>query len=391
MSKSIFFIGARGYTKNYGGWETFLQGLLDNWKDKNYSFYVFEIVHNINEVNVEVVNGITCIRIYVPESGGSTMMKYDKKSTDYALDYIRKNEIKNAVLYYLGLRIGPLVYLMRHKMKKMGIIVIENAAGLEWKRTKWNKLVQIYLWISAYLMAKASDYLVCDSEGILTTYEKFIKSKRPKKRFIPYGTYPSPKMDYVLPSNVELYFNRIGVEVDNYYLNISRFVPENSFELIISEFMKSKTKTNLVLVNNYDKESTFFEKLKMKLNFDADPRIKFVGTVYDKEILNYLRKNARGYINGHTLGGTNPGLLEAMSISDVNLLFDVVFSRQVGRDAVLYFDKKNKLSLLIDYCDAMPIEEREHLGYLAKERMDKYYSWNHIVDLYESLFSEIFD
>lgn len=389
--RSIFIIGARGYNFKYGGWETFVRGLIDNWKDNNYRFYIFEKVENVKDEGLYEINeNVTLIKTYVKDNGGFTMMHYDYKATNYVINLIRKNNIMNPIVYYLGLRIGPYVYLKRRKLKRLNAVIIENAAGLEWKRTKWNVLVQMYLWLSAYFMARASDYLICDSEGILTEYNKMIRSKRPKKLFIPYGTYTT--IDKIIPKteSCNIFFEKFNIEENRYYLIINRFVPENSYELILSQFLKSNTQSDLILVTNYKTEIKFYNKLLSKLAFDKDKRIKFVGPIYDSAILDYLRANARGYINGHTLGGTNPGLLEAMSVVDVNIVYDVIFARQVGQDAVLYYDKnEKKLKDIISYCDLITESEKKALGEKAKQRMITNYSWDLVVEKYRIFFDNI--
>ena len=315
------------------------------------------------------------------------MINYDYKATKYVIKFIQQNNIKNSIIYFLGVRIGPYVFSKRSKIKKISAVIVDNVAGLEWKRTKWNILVQIYLYLSAYLMAKASDYLVCDSEAILTEYDKMISSERAKKIFIPYGTYTYLKNDISKNVETDNLFKKFKLIEKNYYLIINRFVPENSYELILSEFLYSNTNCDLVLVTNYQSEIKFYNKLLKKLSFDQDKRIKFIGTIYDSEILNYLRLNARGYINGHTLGGTNPGLLESMSLVDVNIVYDVIFSRQVAENSVLYFDKKNKkLKDVIEYCDQLSNSERNILGQNAKKRMINYYSWELITKMYKDFF-----
>lgn len=389
--KTIFIIGARGYTFKYGGWETFVRGLIDNWKDSKYTFYIFEKANNKNDEGiVEVRDNVNLIKTFVDDTGGFTMMKYDYLATKFVINFLKNNQIINPIVYYLGLRIGPYVYIKRRKLKKLNATIIENAAGLEWKRTKWNFMVQIYLWFSAYFMAKASDYLVCDSEGILSEYNKMIRGKRPKKLFIPYGTYTETNKVVLKTEKSVKLFNDFNIKEDEYYLIVSRFVPENSYELILSEFLYSNTDKDLVLVTNHKTELNYYNKLLSKLAFNLDKRIKFVGPIYDTDTLNYIRANARGYINGHTLGGTNPGLLEAMSIVNVNIVYDVIFARQVGMDAVLYYDKnKTKLRDIISQTDMLKEKEIIELGNKAKQRMIDHYSWDLIVQKYKSFFDTL--
>ena len=311
---NVFILGSRGYTINYGGWEALVHGLIDNWKDDTVRFYVFEKVSSKAEEGILKLHQCTCIRVCVEKSGSSAMMFFDTKCTEYAKKYIIKHNLTNPIMYYLGLRIGPLVWLKRRSLKKAGITLIENPAGLEWKRTKWNKLVQVYAYVAAYFMAHAVDYMVCDSEGIRSIYNKMIRSKRPIKKFIAYGTYPVDKVTEPMPEKVQNFFDKWGIRKDSYYLILGRFIPENNYEMMFKGFIASSSHRDLVVVTNYETEiPAFLRHIKDSTKYEADKRIKMVGTVYDKDILHYVRQYAHAYIHGHSVGGTNPGLLEAMS------------------------------------------------------------------------------
>ena len=124
--------------------------------------------------------------------------------------------------------------------------------------------------------------------------------------------------------------------------------------------------------------------LEKRLHFSTDPRIKFVGTVYDKELLKKIRENAYGYIHGHEVGGTNPSLLEALGSTELNLLLDIGFNKEVGQNAALYWSKKDgDLAALIDNVDRMDIERSHKLGTAAKRRIWNAYSWRFIGDEYK--------
>jgi rhamnosyltransferase len=159
--------------------------------------------------------------------------------------------------------------------------------------------------------------------------------------------------------------------------------------MILKEFLKSDTICDLIVVTNQDKEKAFFNILKSKIPFEQDNRIKFVGTVYDKEILSWLRQKARGYINGHTMGGTNPGLLEGLATTNVNLVRDCPFSREGADDTAFYFDENHPMSELIAKVDAMPMEERIEIGIRAKKRMSEQFSWSQVNEKYIELFNDI--
>lgn len=132
----------------------------------------------------------------------------------------------------------------------------------------------------------------------------------------------------------------------------------------------------------------FLDELEKKLHYRADGRIKFIGTVYDQELLKKIRENAYAYLHGHEVGGTNPSLLEALGSTDLNLLLDVSFNREVGQDCALYWTKENgSLAKLIDEVDEMSGEEILELGRAAKKRVTEQYSWERICEQYEEVFT----
>ena len=141
-----------------------------------------------------------------------------------------------------------------------------------------------------------------------------------------------------------------------------------------------------IITNMNEKLRAYLEET---LHFSSDPRIKFVGTVYDRELLKKIRENAYAYFHGHEVGGTNPSLLEALGSTDLNLLLEVGFNKEVAEEAALYWSKKaGSLRNLIGRVDSMDKEEIRDYGILAKKRVREHYSWDHIVEEYEKLFLE---
>ena len=176
-----------------------------------------------------------------------------------------------------------------------------------------------------------------------------------------------------------------GLSKKNYYLVVGRFVPENSFEIMIREFMKSKSKRDFALITNVNEK--FLNELENKLHFRGDSRIKFVGTVYDQELLKKIRENAYAYFHGHTVGGTNPSLIEALGSTDLNLLVDVGFNKEVAEDCALYWSQEpGDLANLIDKADVMNVDEITKIGKKAKKRVSEEYTWDKICGQYEDVF-----
>jgi rhamnosyltransferase len=156
---------------------------------------------------------------------------------------------------------------------------------------------------------------------------------------------------------------------------------------MIREFMESDSKRDFAIITTTD--GKFYNRLQERLRFEEDDRIKFVGTVYDQELLKKIRENAYAYFHGHEVGGTNPSLLEALGSTDLNLLLEVGFNKEVAEEAALYWSKKTgSLGDLIGRADNMDEEEIREYGKRARERVRVHYSWDLIVTEYEKLFLE---
>mgnify|MGYP000763553479 CR=1 FL=1 len=243
----------------------------------------------------------------------------------------------------------------------------------------------MYWKLSERLMVKHSDLLICDSKNIEKYIHESYEKYNPKTTFIAYGAETGKSSLSDDDAKLLEWYRSNSLSKKEYYLVVGRFVPENNYETMISEFMKSKTNKNFALITNVSEK--FLLELKRKTQFEKDGRIKFVGTVYDQELLMKIRENAYGYFHGHEVGGTNPSLLEALSSIDLNLLLDVGFNREVAEDSALYWNKdNNSLALLINKVDNMPEKEIAEYALKAKKRIAENYSWELICNLYENLF-----
>ena len=151
--------------------------------------------------------------------------------------------------------------------------------------------------------------------------------------------------------------------------------------------MKSDSKRDFAIITTTDDK--FQAQLEERLHYKSDKRIKFVGTVYDQELLKKIRENAYAYFHGHTVGGTNPSLIEALGSTDLNLLVNVGFNKEVAEDGALYWGREEgSLSKLINKADSLSDDEISSLGKKAKERVRKEYTWEKISGMYEELFTK---
>lgn len=399
----VYLVGAKGLG-SYGGYETFVYKLTEYHKNNEHIKYHVACKANgdgcmdesklsgVTEINDHEfeINNAHCFKIHVLQIGPAQAIYYDLAALKTCCKHIVKNHIPHPIVYIMACRIGPFAKHYYKKIHKLGGIVYLNPDGHEWMRAKWSAPVRRYWKISEQIMVKYSDLVICDSinieKYIHECYDgKGIKGRNPKTTFIAYGADLTPSKLHDDDEQLINWYNAKGLRKKEYYLVVGRFVPENSFEVMIREFMKSKSQRDFALITNVNDK--FLNELEEKLHFKSDKRIKFVGTVYDQELLKKIRENAYAYFHGHTVGGTNPSLIEALGSTDLNLLVDVGFNKEVAEDCALYWNcEEGNLASLIDKVDKMSTSEIIEMGQKAKKRVKEKYTWNKICRQYENTF-----
>ena len=384
--QQVFIVGCKGIPAAYGGFETFVEKLTEYQVSQDIHYHVARIAED--NVRYEY-NGAKCFDVKVPNMGPAKAIYYDIKALKSCIAYCKaRPAIKKPIFYVLACRIGPFIGRLKKQIKKLGGVLYVNPDGHEWLRAKWSKPVRMYWKLSEKLMVKHADLLICDSKNIESYIQQDYAKYAPKTTFIAYGSDTKPS---VLKDDDQSFLDWLqqkNLKKKGYYLVVGRFVPENNYETMIREFMKSKTDKDFALITNVS--DAFLNELKEKTHFDKDKRIKFVGTLYDGDLLKKVREQAYGYFHGHEVGGTNPSLLEALGSTDLNLLLGVGFNREVGEDAALYWTKEEgNLAALIEKADTMSEAEIQELGVKAKNRIADAYSWEYIVDQYEKVFLSV--
>jgi rhamnosyltransferase len=301
-------------------------------------------------------------------------------------EWAKANPQEKVIVYILGCRIGPLLIPHSRKLHKLGVRIFCNPDGLEWKRSKWSKLAKMFLHYCEKCLVENSDLVICDSVNIEKYIRKTYKSRIKKATYIAYGAYIGRSA--CSEEKLQEWYDRYGLNKGSYYLIVGRFVPENNYETMITEFMHSKTKHDLVIVTNVEK-NRFYTSLAKKTGFEGDSRIKFVGTVYDQQLLKKIREEAYGYLHGHEVGGTNPSLLEAMSSTKINLLLDVGFNKEVGKDGALYWNKEEgSLEEVLNLSDELLPEQINKLDIASTRQVKNVYQWKNIIGMYEKKFMQ---
>ncbi len=404
MVQHVFLVGAKSLGA-YGGYETFINKLTEYHASNDRIKYHVACKANgdgcmdpyqtegaeiLSETEFEYHNA-HCFRIRIPEKiGPAQAIYYDVKALEECIRIIKVQKIVHPIVYIMACRIGPFAGHFYKAIHKLGGEVYLNPDGHEWMRAKWSAPIRKYWKISEQMMIKYCDLAICDSVNIERyiheCYDgKGIHGRDPKTTFIAYGaeTRKSQLTDEA-PKLMSWYAEK-GLKADNYYLVVGRFVPENNYEVMIREFMKSKSQKDFAIITNVNDK--FLAELEEKIHFKKDPRIKFVGTVYDQELLMKIRENAYAYFHGHEVGGTNPSLLEALGSTKLNLLLNVGFNREVAEDAALYWSKEpGDLAALIERADQMTGEQRAEYEAKAKQRIREAYSWEYIAGRYSETF-----
>ncbi len=381
--QDVFIVGSKGIPGTYGGYETFVDRLTE-YHQRNSSIRYY-VACKSDENGEFTYHGAHCFKIKVPDIGPAQAVYYDLAAMNYCIKYIKKHKIQRPIIYVLACRIGPFAGHYCRLLHRLGGRLYVNPDGHEWMRAKWSKPIRKYWKLSERLMVKHSDLLICDSKNIEQYIQREYAKYHPHATYISYGAESRKSRLSDDDKKLTDWYAEKGVSPNQYYLVVGRFVPENNYEIMIREFMKSHSTHDFVLITNVSDK--FLNELKEKTHFDEDSRIKFVGTVYDSELLMKIRENAYGYFHGHEVGGTNPSLLEALGATKLNLLLDVGFNKEVAESAALYWTKENdNLAKLIDYADSLSPGEIDAYGEEAKQRVKDHYSWPFIASEYEKLF-----
>ena len=388
MRKAVYIIGSKGIPAKYGGFETFVEKLTEYQKDSNIQYYVACMRENsaksgITEDRFEH-NGAICFNVDVPNIGPARAIAYDIAAVNKAIELAKENKDEAPIFYILACRIGPFISRIKRKIRAIGGTLLVNPDGHEWLRAKWSMPVRKYWKFSEKLMVKHADLLVCDSKNIEQYIQEDYKQYQPETTYIAYGTDTAPSNLKAEDAKVRNWYQEKGVSENGYYLVVGRFVPENNYETMIREFIKSKSKKDFVLITNVE-QNKFYDQLLQDTGFNKDPRVKFVGTVYDQELLKYIRENAFAYFHGHEVGGTNPSLLEALASTKLNLLLDVGFNREVGEQSAIYW-KKDELSQVIEKVEQFDAKMIDELDRQSNQRIADAFTWEKIVTDYEKLF-----
>jgi glycosyltransferase involved in cell wall biosynthesis len=358
----IGILGTRGIPNQYGGFEQFAQFLSLYLVNNGHQVWVYNSSqHNFQEKKYK---GVSIIHCFDPEYKIGTIGQFI-----YDFNCIRDARKRDFdILLQLGYTSSSVWASLLPKEQ----VIITNMDGLEWKRTKFRKPVQRFLRNAEKWAVRSSDHLVADSKGI----QEYLNEKyKCTSTYIPYGAevFNTPNSACLVDFNLK---------EGEYDMLIARLEPENSIEMILEGRAMADTKRDLIVIGNY--ETTFGLYLRNK--FQHETGIRFLGGVYDQDLLNNLRHYSNIYFHGHQVGGTNPSLLEAMGAGALVAAHRNVFNKAILKENGFYFLSASDVKDCIDFAlksDNLPRIEAN------KEVIRKEFTWDKINKAYEDLFKKV--
>jgi glycosyltransferase involved in cell wall biosynthesis len=362
IKPSISIIGTNGLPGRYGGWDQLLNHLTDHLRGI-YSMSVYTSYFDAVD-GLDKFNGAELPIIYLRANGAQSVL-YDIFSMIHSV--LKKHDIL-LILGTSGCIFVPL-------LKMLGIKTILNPDGAEWKRGKWSPCVKRFLAFSEEVGIKYSTAIIADNkiiqDYILNTYSV-------KAFLIEYGGDNAKAVE--MRSETESLYN---VKAFQYAFKVCRIVPENNIDLILDAF--SRIEYNLILIGNWN-FSDYGKKTREK--FKAFDNLIMLDPIYDQHMLDELRSNCNLYVHGHSVGGTNPSLVEAMNLSLCCLVYDVDYNRETTENVAIYFNSVDSLLEKLNLILTGSIDSVK-VGTDLREIAKRRYGWKLITSKYDSVFQSV--
>lgn len=323
-SMKIAILGTRGIPNHYGGFEQFAEYFSVYLVNKGHEVYVYNS-HN-HPYQEKDFHGVHILHQNDPEHKVGTFGQFI-----YDYNCIMDARTRNFdIILQLGYTSSSVwFYLMPKKP-----LIITNMDGLEWKRSKYSPPVRQFLKFAERLAAMSSDYLIADSLGIQSS----LKSRYKKDSvYIAYGAHPFDSPD-------ESVLAKYHVTAGNYNMIMARFEPENNFDMVLKGISQSDNQTPILVIGNHNKKyGQYLQKKYAGFN-----NIRFMGAIYNLSDLNNLRYYSNLYFHGHSVGGTNPSLLEAMASQAFVVAHENPFNKGILKDNAYYFSSWKDVKNIVE-------------------------------------------
>lgn len=356
----IAILGTRGIPNYHGGFEQFAEYLSVGLAAKGHQVVVYN--SHKHPYREKEYKGVQIVHCYDPEHRIGTAGQFI-----YDLNCIR-NLPKHS--FDIVLQLGYTSSSVWGKLLPKKPFIITNMDGLEWKRSKYSQKVQWFLKNAERWAVKTSDYWVADSPGI----QRHLKANyNVKSEYIPYGAEVFKNIDTAC-------LDQFNLEAHKYNILVARLEPENNIEMILDGHIHSKTKLPFIVIGKH--ETQYGEFLKSK--YKEHNTIRFIGGVYNQHELSNIRYFTKLYFHGHSVGGTNPSLLEAMACNTFICAHDNIFNRSILEKDARYFQSSDDVAQI--FKSEYGAIEKENAIKNNIKKISELYTWETIISKYETLF-----
>lgn len=360
----IALIGTRGVPANYGGFETCVEELGRRLVTKGHDVTVYcRTSYYADRPGTYLGMNL----VYLPNI---KLRSFDTLSHTL-LSVLHALWRSYDVLMIFNAANSPALLLP----KALGMKIAINPDGLEWMRGKWGRIGRRYYRSAEWLSARLATRIIADSPGIKEYYRTQYKVD---STYIAYGAY-------IIKGRKQEKLTALGLKPGGYFLQITRFEPENNPLLTVHAYQRLQTDKKLVLIGGVPYQSTYEQEIRRA----ASANILLPGFLYEKELLNELWCNCYAYIHGNEVGGTNPALLQSMACGCFTIARDVNFNRHVLDNCGIYYDKSvdslvQAMEWSLNHATTL-YRYKSH----AKLRIQEHYSWDVVADQYETVFQEL--
>ncbi|MDO4702716.1 DUF1972 domain-containing protein [Tannerella sp.] len=369
----IAILGTRGIPNNYGGFEQFAEYLSVGLVEKGHEVTVYS--PHFHDYKESVYKGVRIKHLYSPEhvigsSFGSFFYDY------VCLKDVLKGKDKFDILYELGYTSVVPSYIWFNVKKIKSPILITNMDGLEYLRPKFNRWVRCFLRWEEKMAVRYSPHIVTDNKAIhnyhLAKYGK-------ESKFLAYGAcvHTKPREEFL---------HEFNLTAGNYFLVIARMEPENNIEMVIKGYLDSEMRNKPLIIVGRIKTSHgkyLFNKYRQTEG------IRFVNGIYDFEKLCALRRFSYVYFHGHSVGGTNPSLLEAMASRCLIAAHDNAFNRSTLEENALFFHHERDVTRILNGMSTLNPATKGTIIANNFQVAQNGYSWEKLVNDYEAYFLQL--
>lgn len=363
QSKTVRILGTHGVPANYGGFETAAENIARYLANHGWRVVVYCQTDGTGPVTEDTWEGIERVIIPIDLPGWLGTSKFDWASIAHACRF-------RDICLTFGYNTG----IFNFRQRLQGIPNIINMDGIEWSRKRWGIGRQAILYVNERFSALFGNHLIADHPEI----EKYLWTRAPKRKIsvITYGADPVSSAPVNPVEALELVPGR-------YLTLIARSIPENSIVELVAAFSSRRRNCKLVVLGKYDPAIDDYHR---RVRDAASEEVLFPGPIYDSAVVKALRFHCNGYLHGHTVGGTNPSLVEAMGAGNPILAHDNQYNRWVARDSAIYFRTRNdadhQITALLSDC-----QMREKLKSAARRRFQEEFTWDYVAGEYEHLLS----